>query len=451
MTSSGSYDDWQYFKLGKKDKNPYGAFLLHQLLGKHPKHTVEYMGKKRVSKALATDEKGNYLFVDRNYYIRDNDFDTLAAFVKQGNKALIITSEITPSIHYKLLALDSNYVINTVPSPLEFMDAEDTLSDPFEAVEEVIEYEEQVIEYEEEDSSFLSDDNFLNEENLSYDSSIFTFDEIKQKAAHVNFYHDSLKKKNSYHFTFRGKYGSIKHEWKVLAEKSDEYIPSNLSYLGSFNSKRINFLKIDYGEGSFYIHTQPVLFSNYFLKEKKGYDYANNVFSHLDEGTIFIDERSAYIGYGNSSGGGKLNRSILRHFLKEPSMAWAWYMGLGMVLLYVLVQSKRKQRVLPFIPPKKNVSLAYAQTIGRLYFLKNNHLHLAKQKVQLFTYYMKNKHDIVLGHLSDDVKAKIKVKTRKTSEEIDALVEVIDFVAKATSINEQELHRIETTLKFFYQ
>ncbi len=444
MTSSGSYDDWQYFKLGKKDKNPYGAFLLHQLLGKHPKHTVEYMGKKRVSKALSPDEKGNYLFVDRSYYIRNSDFDTLAAFVKQGNKALIITSEITPSIHYKLLALDSTYVIDTVQPPLEVMDAEDTLGDPFETVEEVIEYNE-------EDSSFLNASDFLNEENLTYDSSIFTFDEIKQKAAHVNFYHDSLKKKNSYHFTFRGKYGSIKHDWKVLAEKSEEYMPSNLSYLGSFNSKRVNFLKIDYGEGSFYIHTQPILFSNYFLKKEEGYNYASNVFSHLDEGTIFIDERSAYIGYGNSSGGGNLNRSILRHFLKEPSMAWAWYMGLGMVLLYVLIQSKRKQRILPFIPPKKNVSLAYAQTIGRLYFLKNNHLHLAKQKVQLFTYYMKNRHGIVLGQWSDEVKTKIKIKTRKTSEEIDALAEVIDFVAKAQIITEKDLHRIEMTLKFFYQ
>ena len=132
-------------------------------------------------------------------------------------------------------------------------------------------------------------------------------------------------------------------------------------------------------------------------------------------------------------------------------MAWAWYMGLGMVLLYVLIQSKRKQRILPFIPPKKNVSLAYAQTIGRLYFLKNNHLHLAKQKVQLFTYYMKNRHGIVLGQWSDEVKTKIKIKTRKTSEEIDALAEVIDFVAKAQIITEKDLHRIEMTLKFFYQ
>jgi len=181
---------------------------------------------------------------------------------------------------------------------------------------------------------------------------------------------------------------------------------------------------------------------------KDGFAYANGVFSHLKEGDIYIDEYSTK--YRNNYENNRHGNSILHYFLNEPSMAWAWYVGLGMVLMYVIFQSKRKQRIIPFIEKKKNISLEHAKSIGRLYFLREHHTNLANQKIKLFTYFMKNKYGIAIDDLNENIQNKIAIKTKKSTKEIKELVSVIKYTANAKYIDERDLHRIERAFRPFY-
>ena len=49
-----------------------------------------------------------------------------------------------------------------------------------------------------------------------------------------------------------------------------------------------NFLKIQYGKGAVFVHTNPVVFTNYFLL-KDTYSYTEQVFSYLPSSTILLD------------------------------------------------------------------------------------------------------------------------------------------------------------------
>ncbi len=60
--------------------------------------------------------------------------------------------------------------------------------------------------------------------------------------------------------------------------------------------------------------------------------------------------------------------SPLRFILSEPSLRSAWRLGIVGLLLFVLFMAKRRQRIVPVKTALTNTSVAFAKTIGNLYY-----------------------------------------------------------------------------------
>jgi hypothetical protein len=52
-----------------------------------------------------------------------------------------------------------------------------------------------------------------------------------------------------------------------------------------------------------------------------------------------------------------LSMSPMRFILNNPPLRYAWYLLLLGLLIFVLFNAKRKQRIVPVIEPLKNTSL----------------------------------------------------------------------------------------------
>ena len=147
--------------------------------------------------------------------------------------------------------------------------------------------------------------------------------------------------------------------------------------MGYFNDEFSNFARIKYGKGQLLLHTTPIAFSNFHLLREQNVEYAGRVFSHLVEGPIYWDNYSNvslalarrmndlayYNPYKTFNDEGPL-----QYILSQPALAWTWYLGLTLALLYLLFRAKRKQRVIPVLEPNHNTSLEFISTIGRLVF-----------------------------------------------------------------------------------
>jgi hypothetical protein len=158
--------------------------------------------------------------------------------------------------------------------------------------------------------------------------------------------------------------------------------------LGTDSRKRPDFISIPVGEGNIILHTQPVVFTNFhLLYDDPAYPYA--LLSYLPEQLIVWDE---YYKPGKGKSG-----SPLRFVLHQPALKTALYLLLGMLLLFLLTQSRRKQKMIPLILPPRNSSLDYAYVLGQLYFNQADHAGLALKKIHHFTEYCRRKYYLGAG------------------------------------------------------
>lgn len=156
------------------------------------------------------------------------------------------------------------------------------------------------------------------------------------------------------------------------------YDTTNTTVLGYNEKKEANFIRIKKGKGNFYIHLQPLFFTNYHLLYSN-HEYAFNIISALNPKHIIWD---SYSNPYNNAGG-----SPIRVLLSKKSFKYAYFVMLFSLILYVLFKIKRKQAIIPVIEPMKNESLDFAKTLSRVYLKKNNNKNIA---IKRFKYLIDN-------------------------------------------------------------
>jgi hypothetical protein len=162
----------------------------------------------------------------------------------------------------------------------------------------------------------------------------------------------------------------------------DWYDSSKTTVLGIDNYKFTNFIKVKQGKGNVYLSTTPLLYTNYNILYGN-YRYPFTALSYLKGDAVVWDEYykpdkpevSSPIGF----------------LLSQPSLKAAYYLLIITLFLYMIFGGKRKQRIIPVIEAPQNMSLAFANTLGRLYFNSGNNRDIALKKYSYFCDYLRNK------------------------------------------------------------
>ncbi len=163
------------------------------------------------------------------------------------------------------------------------------------------------------------------------------FDLDKSDSITINLVNPSLRAQKNYGF-----------RRMTLERYLNTFDTSRSVALGNNHLNDINFIKMPLGAGAFFIHSLPLCFSNYFMVTADNADYTAKVLSYLPSGInrIFWDE---YYKPGN-----ELSGSPLRVILNDPWLKWAFYLGVFTMLVYILFEMKRRQRIIPVVFPPEN-------------------------------------------------------------------------------------------------
>ncbi|WP_428231696.1 DUF4350 domain-containing protein [Flavobacterium sp.] len=200
--------------------------------------------------------------------------------------------------------------------------------------------------------------------------------------------------------------------------KIDTLNTTVLGYQGTKNQKHINYIKVPYRRGHFYLHTQPVAFTNFNLLKADHYQYAENVLSYLPEGAIFW--------YTKGQNGESISDSPLRYILSQPALKWAWYIFLIGMLIFIIFNAKRKQRIVPILKPLPNLTVDFTKTIGNLYYQEGDHTNIIDKKIIYFLEKIRTEYLIDTTKLDDDFIKKLHYKTGKSITDIQELVFLIN-------------------------
>ncbi len=392
-------DDWS-MTYDPADKGPYGTYMLKELLD-----TTGLFGNfleldDNLEEILEDDPDVNdiYFFVGGENYLSDSSTNFLMDFIRTGNTGFISTEEFP----YTLLNL------------------------------------------------------------ICYNPDDIFATEIIDSSQYFKFEHDNFRGKR-YEFKFV-------HNNKVQQKTWDYFDPEafyvymegdTVVNLGSNNHAQVNFIKIKYGEGQLFLHSNPYVFTNISMMKRDGFQYAENVLRHIPPGRVQWDKYNLKYHYkrsqsgsgdGDSGGGdGEKRESILQFIMNNPPLLWAFLILLIGAVLYALFKGKRMQKVVPPSESKENMSLQYINTLSSLYLQEKKHNKLIKLKQKTFLNFIAEHYYIQSNKLDDKFFTKVAIKSHIPKDEIIDIFNTFNRLESTIEVSDQELIELHQKIELFYK
>ncbi|MEO6948787.1 MAG: hypothetical protein ABI123_04080 [Ginsengibacter sp.] len=225
-----------------------------------------------------------------------------------------------------------------------------------------------------------------------------------------------------------------------------------------YNEKGLpDFVQIKMKSGNFYIQAAPRSFSNYFLLTNGNKQYLANVLRILRQNpsVVYWDEYYKNMTplqnknklKGNETDGDSF--SALHVVQKNPTLLMAFWVTVIGILLFVLINVKRKQRLIPKISANTNSTVAFTETIGKLYFQHKNNKRIAEKMITYFYENMRNTYFLKAEMSNKDLINSLAGKTGIAADLVQKLIENIHDIRMKDEITDEELLRLNQQIELF--
>lgn len=426
LTWSETYEE----KKEDRSKNPYDVSVLRECLSGNDFKTIDL--DKKISEALPKNAQNtNYVFVGEAIKGDSADWQALLDYAKSGN-TVFWASKYFPKKFLKLI-IEKKEPIEDVVSPEEIIsNQEDTLSNQENA-----------------DSNNVIEDATANQY-------------VSQ--ALIATYYDSIVNvqlflPDSFHYTsgYFNYFGQTKNEsdWRYFNYLDYHDFAFPIHKIGNIDSLN-NCFSIDCEKGRIIFHSNPILFTNVELLEKDAKTYSASLFSLLKKGDIYWDnhnrikESEAKFADVSETQGSDNQRTPLQYVLSNTSLSWAWYSLLGMGLLFLIFSTKRRQRIVPVLAENTNTSLAFIQSIGRLYFNKQEHTSLCRTQYKQWQWFVRQRYGLKTNSLDAEFTKKLALSSGLKQDIIQHIIDAGLYI-DSYSVGETNLIQFHKELESFYQ
>lgn len=219
--------------------------------------------------------------------------------------------------------------------------------------------------------------------------------------------------------------------------------------LGSDEAEHPNFIQLRSGKGRLFVHLAPLAFSNYFLLHRNNIDYYQNALSLIPATVSKVLWNEYYLVQRKRTD--EKEPGILRVLWQYPSFRWALLTAIVTLLLYMLVEMRRRQRMIPVAAKPVNDSLDFVRTLGRLYYDKGDHHNLAAKMATYFLDDVRSRFHIPTQTLDDRFIKELHGKSGYGVQELQEILFFIHRVKQGSRMSETELAHFYKQLENYYQ
>lgn len=215
--------------------------------------------------------------------------------------------------------------------------------------------------------------------------------------------------------------------------------------LGMNSDGQVNFVRYRIGNGQLLLHAAPLAFTNYFILKDGNAAYLENLFAYLPyrPTAVYWDEYYK-IGRGGDS-------TPLRVILTKPPLKAAYFIALAAIWLYVLFQTKRRQRIIPVIERPRNESMDFVETVSRVYFNQGDHGLIARKKLFYLLEHFRSRYSLQTQWLDEAFETRLSQKSGYPKEKVATLVQAINQVRQEHPMNADELLHFSGLIDEFYK
>jgi len=170
-------------------------------------------------------------------------------------------------------------------------------------------------------------------------------------------------------------------------------------------------------------------------------------------GTIItMDDYYNKINYkdNNEDDYGKGKGSALAILFKYPELTIAFWLVVGLLLLYIFFNGKRRQRIIKSIPPVENTSIQFTQAIAGLYMAEKNNRNIADKMVTYFNDFVRT-HYFLNVHANKEMVTALSKKSGIAPEKVQALYNTIEQIQLTLDVSDFELLTLNEQIQYFYK
>lgn len=211
--------------------------------------------------------------------------------------------------------------------------------------------------------------------------------------------------------------------------------------LGKDEEGNANFVRFRYqGGGSVFLHLAPAAFTNFFLLHKDNKSYYDQALSVIPDSVKKVRWDDYFRHHSNGQSNSERSAfSKLGTFLKNEVLRWAFWLTILLFALIYLVESKRKQRVIPTIKKLNNSSLDFVKTVGRLYYQRKDNKNLAQKIAAHFLGHIRARYNLNTSQLDEKFEEKLAYKSGQPLVAVQEVINELRSLELAYEMTDEEL------------
>ena len=239
-----------------------------------------------------------------------------------------------------------------------------------------------------------------------------------------------------------------------LGTQKNEDTKSDYHLSSPRRSSNFNFIKVKIGKGTLYLHSTPLIFTNYYLRNASNLTYSARVFSHFPKGNIIWDSKNRYSREYVENKNRQSNNFIsgsspLQFILKQPALRKAWFILLSLVIIYIVFTSKRVQRIIPVNNEPINENLRLLELLASRCWRNKEYNATVHELFHQFKMFVKKRYRAEYKENNPEFIAQLSESSNIPTHIIQKITGTY-FSAIATPIKEPELAEMFQALHAFY-
>jgi len=248
---------------------------------------------------------------------------------------------------------------------------------------------------------------------------------------------------------------TVAREWNAFGDITTQ---GDSKALSSF-MEMDNFISIEMGKGKVFVHTNPIMLANYQLLRNDGFQYSKYVINQFSKNkdVVLLELGRMPDDFGNedvddqTGNDKKKDTSYLRVILEDEFLRTALILLIVGVILFVIFRSRRKRPIVPYQGKKKDMTLAFTETITSIYYSKQNPYGLLQVQ-------RKNFYAVILKHFFVDLNRRegdreLRILSEKSNKPLDEIKEMVAILEtkEVSRVNDQTISDMAKRKRAFYR
>ena len=192
-----------------------------------------------------------------------------------------------------------------------------------------------------------------------------------------------------------------------------------------------------------YLASDPKVFSNYSVLTADGAGYAAKALSYVKNTRLVVWDE--YYSKGDEE------RSLMKIFFDHVYLKWAYYITLFGLLLFVVYEMKRRQRVIPVVPPLKNSTVEFVNVIGQLYYEQRNNADIAHKQVLYILTYLREQFQVKTDKLDQEFVERLVRKVGLDEVFAAQFTGYLQLITAKDTVDDNELIELNKLIEKFHK